>query len=137
MSDGSHHDVALVEAARAARSRAYAPFSGFAVGAAVRLRDGRIVSGVNVESATYGLTMCAERVALFTAIAQGVRPGEFAGVAVVGSADTPTPPCGACRQVLWELCGDVPVTCVTDAGVVVRHRLAELLPAPFDRSSLG
>ncbi len=131
-------DDALIAAAREARARAYAPFSGFAVGAALRLRDGSIVTGVNVENATYGLTMCAERVALFTAVAQGARPGDFAGVAVAGSAgDRPTTPCGACRQLLWEFCGDVPVACVSDAGGEARYRMSELLPEPFDGSLLG
>jgi cytidine deaminase len=130
-------DDELVAAARGARARAYAPFSGFAVGAALRLRDGRIVTGVNVENATYGLTMCAERVALFTAVAQGARPGDFAGVAVVGSAAGPTPPCGACRQLLWEFCGDVPVVCADDSGRHLTFALAALLPEPFDRALLG
>ena len=127
---------ALVAAARAARVHAFAPFSRFAVGAALRLADGRTVSGCNVENATYGLTVCAERVALLKAVSEGARPGDFAALAVVATAATPTPPCGACRQLLWEFCGDVPVLCVTDADVVARYQLAHLLPAPFDLSFL-
>lgn len=126
----------LVEAARAARAHAFAPFSGFPVGAALRLADGRIVAGCNVENATFGLTVCAERVAVWKAISEGARPGAFTALAVVATAEVPTPPCGACRQVLWEFCGDIPVVCVTDAGVVATYRLAALLPAPFDQSFL-
>jgi cytidine deaminase len=126
----------LVDAARQARRHAFAPFSQFAVGAAVRRTDGVIATGCNVENATYGLTMCAERVALFKAIADGARPGDFDVVVIVATAATPTPPCGACRQLLWEFCGDVPVLCVTDEGVVARYRMGELLPVAFDRSFL-
>jgi cytidine deaminase len=129
-------DQALVDAARAALAHAFAPFSHFHVGAALRLVDGSIVSGCNIENATFGLTMCAERVALFTAIAGGARPGDFVTVAVVATAARPTPPCGACRQLLWEFCGDVPVLCVADAGAVTSVRVSELLPMPFDLSFL-
>lgn len=129
-------EQALVDAARAGRAHAFAPFSRFSVGAALRLADGRTVSGCNVENATYGLTVCAERVALLKAISDGARPGDFAAIAVVATAETPTPPCGACRQLLWEFCGDVPVLCVTDADIVARYRMADLLPAPFDLSFL-
>ena len=129
-------EQALVDAARAARVHAFAPFSRFAVGAALRLTDGRTASGCNVENATYGLTVCAERVALLKAVSEGARPGDFAAIAVVATAETPTPPCGACRQLLWEFCGDVQVLLVTDADVVARYRMADLLPAPFDLSFL-
>lgn len=129
-------DEALVAAARQARAHAFAPYSHFAVGAALRLRDGRLVTGCNVENATYGLTMCAERVALFKAISDGSRPGEIAAVAVAGASATPTPPCGACRQVLWEFCGDVPVLCVAEGGAVARFSLGGLLPTPFDAAQL-
>lgn len=132
----THAEQALVDVARAARAHAFAPFSHFAVGAALRLADGRTVSGCNVENATYGLTVCAERVALLKAISDGARPGEFAAIAVVATGETPTPPCGACRQLLWEFCGDVPVLCVTDADIVSRYQMADLLPAPFDLSFL-
>jgi len=126
----------LIEAARAARAHAFAPFSGFAVGAALRLRDGRIVTGCNVENATYGLTLCAERVALVKAVSDGVRPGEFAAVAIVGAAEHPTPPCGACRQLLWEFCGDIPVVCGDGAGTRADFTLRGLLPEPFDAAFL-
>lgn len=126
----------LVAAAREARAHAYAPFSGFAVGAALRLTDGRLVAGCNVENATYGLTVCAERVALWKAVSEGARPGDFTALALVATADTPTPPCGACRQLLWEFCGDIPVMCVTDADEVATYRMAALLPSPFDQSFL-
>ncbi len=108
-------DDELVAAARAVRAHAWAPFSGFAVGAAVRHRDGRIVTGCNVENATYGLTICAERVAIVKAISEGMRPDGFTAIAVVADTDEPTPPCGACRQILWEFCGDVPVILATPA----------------------
>lgn len=125
-------DEALVEAARAARRHAWAPFSSFAVGAALRHRDGQIFTGCNVENATYGLTLCAERVAVFKAISEGVRPDEFAALVVVADTAEPTPPCGACRQILWEFCGDVPVVLATPSEVTAVLRMRELLPRPFD-----
>ena len=125
-------DDALVEAARAVRANAWAPFSHFQVGAAVRTRDGRIFAGCNVENATYGLTVCAERVAIFKALSEGARPDDFAAVAVVADTVEPTPPCGACRQILWEFCGDVPVVLATPTDVKAVHQLAALLPHPFD-----
>jgi cytidine deaminase len=125
-------DDELVDAARAVRAHAWAPFSGFAVGAAVRHRSGRIITGCNVENATYGLTICAERVAVFKAISEGLRPDEFTAVAVVADTDEPTPPCGACRQILWEFCGDVPVILATPADVKAVLGMRELLPRPFD-----
>lgn len=125
-------DDALVAAARAVRAHAFAPHSHFAVGAAVRHTDGRIVTGCNVENASLGLTICAERVAIVKAISEGMRPHEFAAVAVVADTDEPTPPCGACRQILWEFCGDVPVILATPTEVKVVLRLADLLPRPFD-----
>src|SRR5262245_47059965 len=97
----------LLDAARAVRLHAHAPFSNFLVGAALEAADGRIVTGCNVENATYGLTICAERVAVFKAISEGLR--RFRRVAVVADAEAPTPPCGACRQVLWEFGGDLEV----------------------------
>lgn len=130
-------DDDLVAAARAVRAHAWAPYSHFAVGAALRHRDGRIVAGCNVENATYGLTMCAERVAVFKAVSEGLRPGEFTAVAVVADTDEPTPPCGACRQILWEFCGDVPVALATPTDVTVVLSLGELLPRPFDGRFLG
>ena len=97
----------LVEAARAAREHAVADFSHFKVGAALETFDGTIVTGCNVENATYGLTVCAERVAMFKALSEGHR--SFVGVAVVADTAEPTPPCGACRQILWEFAGDIDV----------------------------
>ena len=123
---------ALVEAALAARSNAFAPFSKFQVGAAVEDADGRIHTGCNVENATYGLTICAERVALYKAISEGVR--SFARVVVAADTDVLTPPCGACRQILWEFCGDVEVLLVNPRGKSESYRLKELFPKPFDAS---
>jgi len=125
---------ALVAAARGARRHAMAPYSGFAVGAAILTRGGTIYTGVNVENASYGLTICAERVALFKAISEGER--DFAAVAVVTDTATPTAPCGACRQLLWEYAGDVPVILANLTSVVGRYTTSDLLPAPFDRRSL-
>jgi cytidine deaminase len=120
---------ALVEAARAARERAWAPYSTFKVGAALETADGTIITGCNVENASYGLTICAERVALFTAIAAGHR--RFVRIAVVADTESPTPPCGACRQVLWEFAEDIEVVLANLSGVAARHRMADLLPHPF------
>jgi cytidine deaminase len=124
----------LVAAALAAREHAFAPFSKFKVGAAVEDGDGRIHTGCNVENATYGLTVCAERVAIFKAISEGVRT--FRRVAVAADTDTLTPPCGACRQILWEFCGDVEIILANPRGKVESYKLAELFPKPFDVSFL-
>lgn len=121
---------ALVAAARAVRTHAVAPFSGFKVGAALETVDGVIVTGCNVENATYGLTVCAERVAMFKALSEGHR--SFTAVAVVADTDAPTPPCGACRQILWEFGGDLEVLLANRTRVTGSHRLADLLPLPFD-----
>ena len=120
----------LVAAARAAREHALAPYSGFRVGAALRTPAGRIITGCNVENASYGLTVCAERVALLKALSEGERA--FSAIAVVADTPSPTPPCGACRQLLWEYCGDIPVVLANLSGVTGTHQLAELLPFPFD-----
>jgi len=125
----------LVEAALKARENAHAPFSGFKVGAALEDDTGGVWTGANVENATLGLTVCAERVAVFGAVAQGVR--RFRRIAVVADSEALTPPCGACRQILWELCGDLEVILANLAGKTERLRLAELLPRPFDASFLG
>jgi cytidine deaminase len=124
----------LVDAALAVRANAFAPFSKFQVGAAVEDCDGRIHTGCNVENATYGLTMCAERVAVFKAISEGVR--SFRRVAVAADTDVLTPPCGACRQILWEFCGDVEIILVNPRGKTESYRLKELFPKPFDVSYL-
>ncbi len=127
-------DNELIAAARAVRENAHAPFSGFLVGAAVRAKSGHIFAGCNVENASYGLTICAERVAIFKAISEGER--EFNAIAVVTDAATLTPPCGACRQIIWELCGDVPVILANLDGKIERERSLNLLPRPFDSSHL-
>lgn len=118
----------VVEAALAVRSRAYAPYSHFAVGAAVQAKSGAIYSGCNVENASYGLTVCAERNALFQAIAAGER--EFSILAVVADTPQPVAPCGACRQVMAEFGVDI-IVLANLAGDVLVYRLEELLPAAF------
>jgi cytidine deaminase len=125
---------ALIAAALAARENAFAPYSKFRVGAAIEDADGRIHTGCNVENATYGLTVCAERVAVFKAISEGVR--KFRRVAVAADTDRLTPPCGACRQILWEFCGDVEIVLVNLRGTTETHRLKDLFPKPFDVSYL-
>ncbi|MGH9732701.1 MAG: cytidine deaminase, partial [Candidatus Acidiferrales bacterium] len=121
-------------AARQAREHAHAPFSEFRVGAAVRTKSGRTFGGCNVENASYGLTICAERVAIFKAISEGER--EFEAIAVVTDSDALTPPCGACRQVIWEFCGNVPVILANLKGKIEREDSSKLLPRPFDSSNL-
>jgi cytidine deaminase len=125
----------LIEAARAARLRAHAPFSRFLVGAALVGADGRVYTGCNVESASYGLTVCAERVAVFKAVSEGCRSG--LRIAVVADTAEPTPPCGACRQVLWEFGGDLEVILADLTGARARFQLRELLPHAFDARLLG
>jgi cytidine deaminase len=120
----------LLAAASRAREFAVAPFSNFQVGAALRTADGLVVTGCNVENATYGLTVCAERVALFKALSEGHR--RFTHVAVVAKTDEPTPPCGACRQLLWEYGGDLDVILGNLLKETGRYRLSDLLPVPFD-----
>ena len=120
--------------ARLARRRARAPFSRFKVGAALRTRSGRIVTGCNVENASYGLTLCAERVAVFKAVSEGLRG--FDAITVVTDSPRPAAPCGACRQVLWELCGDIAVHVLDLKGRGRTFRLSELLAHPFDRRNL-
>src|ERR1700735_5800153 len=125
---------ALILAAKQARENAHAPFSDFRVGSAVRAKSGRIFTGCNVESASYGLTCCAERTAIFKAISEGERG--FAAIAVVTDTDVLTPPCGACRQLIWEFCGDVPVVLSNLKGKSEVHQMRELFPKPFDASNL-
>lgn len=124
----------LVNRARRARTRAFAPFSGFRVGAALETPRGRIYTGANIENASYGLTICAERVAIFQAVAAGER--RFRRLAVVADTSRLTPPCGACRQIIWEFCGDIEVTLANLKGKSATHRMAALLPCPFDASLL-
>lgn len=122
----------LIKAARDVRENAYAPFSGYKVGAAVLTESGEIISGCNVESTSYGLTCCAERNALYTATAKGHI--KFKALAVVtrngGS------PCGACRQVIWDLCGNIPVYVADTDGSVETHTAGELLPEAFGEDKL-
>ena len=124
----------LIGAARAAREYAHAPYSKFRVGAALQAASGRIITGCNVENATYGLTVCAERIAVFKAISEGERG--FDAVAVVCDTDVLTPPCGACRQILWEFCGDAEVILANLKGQIEVHRMSALFPRPFDSSFL-
>jgi cytidine deaminase len=125
----------VLEAARAARLYAHAPFSNFKVGAALQTEDGKIITGCNVENATYGLTICAERVAMFKAISEGLR--RFVRVAVVADTAAPTPPCGACRQILWELGGDLEVILGNLTDEKGRYWMRDLLPVPFDARLLN
>jgi cytidine deaminase len=124
----------LIAAALAAREHAYAPFSHFQVGSAVQAKSGRVFSGCNIENASYGLTLCAERVAIFKALSEGERG--FEAVAVVTDGEKLTPPCGACRQVIWEFCGDAQVILANLAGRIEICQMAVLLPKPFDASNL-
>ena len=121
---------ALVTAARSAREHAVATFSHFKVGAALETEDGTIVTGCNVENATYGLTVCAERVAMFKALSDGHRA--FRAVAVVADTSAPTPPCGACRQILWEFGGDLEVFLANLTEHKGAFHMHDLLPLPFD-----
>lgn len=125
---------ALKNAALEARLRAHAPFSSFQVGAAIEAQDGRIFGGCNVENSSYGLTMCAERTAIYRAVAEGAR--RFTRIAVVADTETLTPPCGACRQVLWDLCGDLEVILFNLRGQTETCRLRDLLPRAFDATFL-
>ena len=124
----------LARLARSARRRAHAPFSRFKVGAALRTRAGEVVTGCNIENATYGLTLCAERVAVFKAVSEGLRG--FDAIAVVADSKRLTAPCGPCRQILWEFCGDIWIHMADLKGGKVTQRLSELLPMPFDRRNL-
>ena len=124
----------LLQRARQARRKAFAPFSKFKVGAAVETSRGRIYTGANVENASYGLTLCAERVAIFSAVAQGER--RFKRVAVVADSDRLTGPCGACRQIIWEFCGDAEIILGNLQGKTALHRMSKLFPHPFDKSFL-
>ena len=124
----------LSDYATDARKSALAPFSNFKVGAALLTVDGEIITGCNIESATYGLTMCAERVAVFKAVSEGFK--KFSAIAVVADSHLVTPPCGSCRQVLWELCGNIWVHIADLKGHKKTMRLATLLPEPFDKRFL-
>ena len=124
----------LIAAAKRARRNARADYSKFKVGAALETADGQIITGCNIENSTYGLTLCAERVAMFKAISEGHK--KFRRIAVAFDTHAPTPPCGACRQILWEFGGDIEIILATLGGRSVSHRLGELLPLPFDKRFL-
>jgi cytidine deaminase len=124
----------LISAALEAREKAHAPYSNFKVGAALEDGAGRIHTGCNVENATYGLSVCAERVAVFKAVSEGA--GGFQRVVVAADTDVLTPPCGACRQILWEFCGDVEIVLVNLRGKSETLKLGTLFPRPFDDSFL-
>ena len=133
--DAGESETALLAAAVDARTHARARYSGFQVGAALETADGRVVTGCNIENATYGLTLCAERVALVKAISDG--ESVFTRIAVVADTEAPTPPCGPCRQLLWEYCGDIDIILGNLNGPTGRYRLSTLLPLPFDARLLG
>lgn len=122
-------DDRLIHEALQARENAVAPFSKFKVGAALRTAGGKVYRGCNVENCTYGLTVCAERVALLSALAAGER--KFDAIAVSSQSDDPATPCGPCRQLMWEYCGDIEIALVNLAGKRVDYKLAELFPHPF------
>lgn len=127
----------LIDQAKAARANAHAPYSGFAVGAAVRCARGNLFLGCNVEISSYGLTMCAERVALFAARAAGAREIEAVAVVGPGIGGKPTPPCGACRQVIWDLAPEAVVYLATPDGEVESWSAGDLLPEPFGPQQLA
>jgi cytidine deaminase len=127
-------EAELIAAALKARENAVADYSHFRVGAALETESGEIFTGCNVENATYGLTACAERVAVWKALSEGRR--QFRRIAVAADSETLTPPCGPCRQILWEFCGDIPIILVNLRGARETIQLRELLPRAFDRSFL-
>ncbi|MFQ6677865.1 MAG: cytidine deaminase [Fidelibacterota bacterium] len=122
----------LIKHAQKMRERSYAPYSSYTVGAAILTLDGSIVGGCNVESSSYGLTCCAERVALYKAIAEGYQ--SFKGLAV--ATENGGSLCGACRQVVWDLCGDIPIFIADKNGLINETTSAELLPDSFDQTKL-
>jgi cytidine deaminase len=124
----------MVRLAQEARRRAHAPFSRFRVGAALLTSAGEVITGCNIENASYGLTLCAERTAVFKAWSEGFR--KFDAIVVVARSPRPTAPCGACRQILWEFCGDIRVHMVNLRGRGEVRRMSELLPLPFDARNL-
>jgi cytidine deaminase len=124
----------VIEAAKRARDCALAPYSNFCVGAAAEADDGRVFTGCNIESAAYELTMCAERVTIWKALSEGAR--KFRRVVVVADTERLTPPCGACRQLIWEFCGDIPVVLANLRGDTEELQMRDLLPRPFDAKFL-
>ena len=132
---GARERTVLTERAMAAMERAYAPYSGFRVGAAILGSDGSIAEGCNVENASYPAGICAERAAISAAIARGVR--DFSTIVIATEADRPTPPCGMCRQVMMEFAPQLEVVSVTRGGVDARWTMSDLLPEAFTPTSLG
>ena len=130
----AHSEQDLIEAATRVRENAYAPFSEFKVGSALETDDGQIITGSNVESASYGLTVCAERVAVWNAISQGKR--KIRRIAVVADTEELTPPCGVCRQIIWEFGGDIPVIFANLHGKYEIVQMKQLLPRAFDTKFL-
>jgi cytidine deaminase len=126
--------TSLINAARRARLRSYSPYSGFRVGAALLTRDGKIITGCNIEISTYALTLCAERTAVFKARSEGHT--QFKAIAIATAEKDFTPPCGACRQVLMDLAGDVDVVLVRGDGHSAVWKLSELLPLAFGPANL-
>jgi len=122
--------LSVAEAAKTARLQSVAPFSRFLVGAAVRTANGKIYTGCNIESASYGLTVCAERVAIWKALSEGER--EFTELAVVADTESLTPPCGTCRQIIWEFCRNATVVLLNLRGQSEVVSIRELLPRAFD-----
>ena len=135
LAPGSRQRTVLTERAMSAKERAYAPYSGFRVGAALLATDGSITEGCNVENASYPAGMCAERGAISTAVARGVR--DFVAIVIATDAEQPTPPCGICRQVMMEFAPRLEVISVTRGGADARWTMSELLPAAFTPTSLG
>ena len=129
-----HSEKELIDAATKVRENSYAPFSNFRVGAAIETEDGQIIDGCNVESASYGLTVCAERVAIWKAISEGKR--KIKHIAVVADTEELTPPCGVCRQIIWEFGGDIPVIMANLKGKVETVQMKDLLPRAFDTKFL-
>jgi len=129
-----NRDKELIDAAKAVRENAYAPFSNFRVGSALETDDGEIIAGCNVESASYGLTVCAERVAIWKAISEGKR--KIKHIAVVADTEELTPPCGVCRQIIWEFGGDIPVILANLKGKTETVQMKDLLPRAFDTKFL-
>lgn len=125
----------LVETAKAARLRSVAPFSNFMVGAAVKTEDGTVYTGCNIESASYGLTVCGERVAIWKALSEGER--HFAELAIVADTETLTPPCGTCRQIIWEFARDATIILANLRGESQTVSIRELLPRAFDARFLA
>ena len=127
----SAHDAkALIAAAQQARDQSIALFSKFRVGAALETTDGKIYTGCNIESASYGLTVCAERVAIWKALSEGER--HFRRLAIVADTETLTPPCGTCRQIIWEFCRDATILLANLRGDVESDEVRDLLPRAFD-----